>query len=44
MSDFILELIKKIILEMINSVWFFIRPVVYLYLIYASIKIVTFFH
>lgn len=41
MRDFILEIFERIIIEILNVVWFFVRPVVYLNLIWISMKIAT---
>lgn len=44
MRDFILEVFERIVVEILSAVWFFIRPVVYLYLIWASMKLAALFH
>lgn len=44
MREFILEIFYRFILEILSSIWFLIRPVFYLYLIWVSMKVVALYH
>lgn len=43
MKFFILEIFLRLIDLVLNFTWFLIRPMVYLYMIWASIKIMILF-
>ena len=43
MRRFILEILGQLVAEILSTIWFFVRPVVYLSLIWGSMKIAAHF-
>lgn len=39
-----LEILGLFVVEILRTIWFFARPVVYLYLVWVSINIAELFH
>ena len=44
MKDFIVEILYNLILEILSSIWFFIRPVIYLYIVWVSMKVMALYY
>lgn len=43
MRGFILEIIVRVLNQILSAIWFFVRPVFYLYLIWGGMKVMSIF-
>lgn len=44
MKNLVLELMTRLALELMGTIWFFIRPIAYLYLVWFAMKVAALFH